>query len=219
MGLGMGNVQAVIFDMDGVISDTQKFHETVEIALLRKHGINVTHEEIESYTGVSDKEFFEDLFRKHNVYLDGVDAVIREKWDMMLELARTGVEPIPGALELINELKNHDLKLGVASASPPEFIKLVLSELGIENLFDAITSSHEVERGKPEPDVFFLTAERLGVSPENCVVIEDGINGMIAAKKAGMKCVALVKDKTKNYPADLIVEDLRIVSFEMLSSL
>ncbi|MCD6414743.1 MAG: HAD family phosphatase [Candidatus Diapherotrites archaeon] len=212
-------LRAVIFDMDGVISDTQKFHETVEMTLLRKHGIDVTHEEIESYTGVSDKEFFEGLFRKYCVHLDDIDAIIREKWDMMLELARRGIQPIPGALELINKCKNHNLKLGVASASPPEFIKLVLSELGIENLFDAVTSSHEVERGKPEPDVFILTAKRLGVLPRNCVVIEDGINGMLAAKKAGMKCIALAKDTTKSYPADLVVERLANLSFSTFTSL
>lgn len=214
----VNRICAVIFDMDGVISDTQKFHETVELKLLRKHGMNITHEEIESYTGFSDKEFFEDLSKKYSTPLD-VNAIIKEKWDMMMELARTGVDPIPGALKLINELKNHGLRLGIASASPTEFIELVLNELGVENIFYAVTSSHEVERGKPEPDIFLLTAKKLGVHPEKCVVIEDGINGMVAAKRAGMKCIALVKDKNKDYHADLIVESLDEVSFITLTSL
>ncbi len=125
----------------------------------------------------------------------------------MLNLKEGEITPIPGVVELIHKLKEDGFKLAVASASIRPFIKRVLTELNIKQEFDVITSTQDVKRGKPEPDVFLLAAEKLGVKPEHCTVIEDGISRMIAAKKAGMKCIGLIHHKGE-YPADIQVDSL-----------
>lgn len=209
----------MIFDMDGVISDTQGLHAEVEEELLKKYGVTMSADEItEKYAGVSDKEFFERAFKGHRMPPNDITIIIAEKWDEMVALAENNIRPIPGAIELISELKRQKFKLGVASASPVKFIDLVLSKLKLKEEFDVITSGDEVERGKPDPDIFLLTAKKLGVRPKECVVIEDGINGMIAAKRAGMKCVGLVKNEG-SYPADLIVNEFKELTIEKIKNL
>jgi HAD superfamily hydrolase (TIGR01509 family) len=201
-------MKAVIFDLDGVISDTNFLQSRVEENLLKKYGINLSYKEItEKYAGMSDKEFFKTVFDDFKKKCD-INEIIKEKWENIFELAKKGIKPMPGALKLINRLKNSGFKLAVSSASRKDFIKLVLSELKILNKFDAITSGTEVKKGKPNPEIFLLTAKKLKVNPKNCIVIEDGRLGMIAAKKARMKCIGLVKNKKENYPADKIVSNL-----------
>lgn len=210
-------IKAVIFDMDGVISDTSKLHATQELKILSRFGINISMEElIKRYSGVRTKKFFKEL-------LDGIGAeydlaeLMHEKWTGMLEMSKKHVPEIPGAISLINEAKKAGLKIAVASGSDKNYVLTVLKTLGVQDLFDAITSSEEVKNGKPEPDVFLLAAKRMSVAPENCIVIEDGISGMIAAKKAGMLSIGLVKDRNdESYPADIRVESLNEINLKVL---
>ncbi len=199
-------MKAVIFDMDGVISDTQKIHSDRECRILQRYGVRMSPEEISAkYAGVGVKDFFTALLKDKNC---DINTLVKEKWTQMLNLKKGEITPIPGVIELIHELKQNNFKLAVASASIRDFIERVLTELNIKDKFDAITSTEDVKRGKPEPDVFLLAAEKLGVKPQNCTVIEDGISGMIAAKKAGMNCIGLINHEG-NYPADILVDSLR----------
>lgn len=209
-------IRAVIFDMDGVLSDTQNLAAEVESAVLQIYGVKMAPEEItRKYAGVLDAEFFLELFATHKINSD-VGEAAEKKWEAMRERTKSGVPAISGAIELVELLSKHGLKLAVASSSPPAFIKYVLSSLGIQGKFVVVTSSEEVRHGKPSPDVFLLAAERLGVLPQECVVIEDGINGMTGAKKAGMKCIGLVEDKTGEYPADVLVASLSEITTELI---
>ncbi len=209
-------VKAVIFDMDGVISDTQGLQASIVEEILRKHDIEISAEEITAkYAGVTDKEFLKIIFKNFRKELSDLDQIIKEKQEKLMELAKGNISAISGAIELITKLYSQGISLGVASASPTEFIKLVFSELNLNDKFRVITSAEEVKKGKPDPAIFLLTAQKLSVRPETCVVIEDGINGMIAAKKAGMRCIGLVPKKNQEtYPADLLVSDLRQVKIE-----
>ncbi len=212
-------IRAVIFDMDGVISDTQKLHASVEEELLRGYGIRMGSKEItQKYAGFSDRELFEDVFHSHRISID-VNRAIREKWDMMMALASGNISPVSGAMGFIGDLEKQKFRLGAASSSPLMFIELVLFELKLKGRFDIIASAEEVKHGKPNPDVFLLAAERLNVQPQECVVIEDGFNGMLAAKAAGMKCIGLVEDVQHIYPADLLVNDLKKLTAEKIRRL
>ncbi len=207
-------MKAVIFDMDGVISDTNYLQSKVEEKLLKKCGIDLPYKEItKKYAGMADKEFFEKMFDDFNLKCD-VEKVIKEKYKSLLKLGKGKIKPIEGVLKLINKLKEKGFKLAVASASRKDFIKLVLSELKILYKFDVLTSSTEVKRGKPDPETFLLTAEKLKIKPKDCTVIEDGKLGMIAAKKGGMRCVGLVDDINNDYPADKLVSNLKQLSLE-----
>ena len=215
-------IKTIIFDMDGVISDTQKVHAEMESKILKTYEIDISPDEITRiYAGTSDSEFFPKVFSdfKKEVPQD-VDSVNEKKLEAIARALRGNVVPIPGVKNLINILKIEGFPLGVASGSGPELINLILSELGIRDEFDEITSSEEVERGKPDPAVFLLAAKKLNSKPNECLVIEDGVNGMIAAKNAGMKCIGLVPEKDADvYPADLLVQSLGEISIETIRQL
>lgn len=210
-------IKAIIFDMDGVISDTEVAQSEAEAKLLKKYGINLTTEEImEKYSGVKDREWIGALIKEFNLSVN-LDNLIEEKYQ---KLMRVEIRPMDGSVELINNFKNNDFKLAVASASPPEFINLVLRELKISGKFEILTSASELEKGKPDPQIFLLAAQRLKLKPEECLVIEDGINGMIAAKRAKMKCIGLVKIKDyQKYPADLLVNSLKEINLENIQKI
>jgi HAD superfamily hydrolase (TIGR01509 family) len=219
-------IKAVIFDMDGVISDTQKLHASVDEKLLRKHGINISASEItEKFSGMPTIEIFKKLFNEKKISVN-IDFIMEEKWKRMMAYAKNDVSPISGSIELINKLKRQNFKLGIASSSPKNYVNVVLSKLKLKEKFDAVTTQEEVEHGKPKPDIHLLTAEKLDTLPKECVVIEDGISGMIAAKRAGMKSIAFI-DKTRRklgfdsrkYPADLIVSYLKEVNSEKIKRL
>ena len=213
-------IRAVIFDMDGVVSDTERLHQEVERLILAPYGIAPTIDRTPGrFAGMSDREFFPAVFAAHAVTGD-VEAVIAEKWRRMAELAPGAIAAVPGALELIAELRVGGFRLALASASPRVFIDQVLDALAIRDRFDVVVSADEVARGKPEPDVFLLAARRLGVAPGECVVIEDAENGMTAARRAGMRCVGLVHvGEPSPRPADLCVSDLRTLTPEALARL
>ena len=206
-------IKAMIFDMDGVISDTQGIHAKTESELLKSYGIAMHADEItRRYAGVGDEEMFREIFRRAQKEIPEIKRLVEKKWRIMDELVRGNVKEIPGTREFIERLENLGLPLAVGSASRLAFMELVLAELGLRHRFCVIASAEEVEKGKPEPDLFLLVANRLSVEPENCVVIEDAVSGMIAAKRAKMQCIGLVRDQNEqNYPADLIVTDLRNV--------
>ncbi len=204
-------VRAVIFDMDGVISDTQVVHAKIESELLRDYGIEISPDDITArFAGVADGEMFQQIFKEFGKAAPAIDGLIKEKWAKMNYLTHGNVREVSGTREFIERLKNFGIPLAVASASRLQFIEFVLSELGQRDKFNTIASAEEVEKGKPEPDLFLLAARRLSIMPEDCLVIEDGINGMAAAKRAGMRCVGLIqRGVDQQYPADLLVEDLR----------
>ena len=205
--------KAVIFDMDGVISDTEKFHLFIDEKLIREHGIELRVGELKRYSGVLANEIFKDVFDRAGKTVN-VEKISDEKWEQLNEYAKGKINPIEGVVELIKALKDMNFKLVVASSSRQDFIKLVLSELNIREFFDSISSGYEVNLGKPNPAVFLLAAKKLGVQPQECVVIEDAPNGVRAAKNAGMKCIAI----TTNHAREELREADKIIdSFGELS--
>lgn len=211
---------AVIFDMDGVISDTQKLHAKVEVEILKRFGIYMATEEIsKKYAGVSDDVMFAEIFRKHKVKLKDISAVISEKWKVMEKLPQRKIKAIPHSIGLVNSFKRNGFKLAIASASTTKFIIYVLKSLNILDKFDVIVSASEVKLGKPAPDIFLLVAKRLSVKTSDVIVIEDGRSGMIGARLAGMKCIGLVEDLKEDYPATRLVTTLSQISIEDMHAL
>lgn len=209
-------IKAIIFDMDGVISDTQGIHANTESELLKSYGIEMHPDEItRRYAGVGDEEMFRQIFSRGQKQIPEIEQLVEKKWRIMDQLVRGNVREVPGTREFIERLENLGLPLAVGSASRLSFMEMVLAELGLRDRFRVIASAEEVRKGKPEPDLFLLVANRLSVEPESCVVVEDAVSGMIAAKRAKMQCIGLVRDQIEqNYPADLIVADLREVPID-----
>jgi HAD superfamily hydrolase (TIGR01509 family) len=212
-------IKAVIFDMDGVISDTQKLHAKVEEEILSRFGICISSEEItKRYAGVKTNEFFDELLKRQEQPYN-LDQLMEEKWKRMEELASKSIDEIEGATKLIQGLYNSGFKMAVASASNQIYVKNVIRSLGLEKYFKFLISGDMVSSGKPSPEIFLLAASKLEVNPINCLVIEDGVSGMQAAKAGNMKCIGLVDSKNKEYPIKNLVLSLDEITSEYLDNL
>lgn len=184
-------MKAVIFDMDGVIADTQKVHAEIESKLLLSIGIKIpAHELTARFAGVSDLEMF-DTILKENENLTDVEELLSEKRKKFHAEIEKGVNKIEGAVELIQELHLKGIPLAVASSSRREWIERILQSLGVYDTFEVVVSGYEVPHHKPAPDIFLKAAELLKVAPSDCIVIEDGLKGVFAAQKAEMKVIGL----------------------------
>jgi HAD superfamily hydrolase (TIGR01509 family) len=207
--------------MDGVISDTQKFHTQIESAILADYGINIAPEEITyRYAGFKDISMFKKEFEKHNKKAD-LSKILKRKWERMFEMSKNNIASIEGVIDFVNDMYKNNYQLAIASSSPHNFIELVLTELNIINNFKARISGEDVTHGKPDPDIFLLAAERLGVLPSECVVIEDAVNGIVAANSAGMKSMAITtnrgREELKN--ADKVIDSFHELSSDIIQSL
>ncbi|MFN5183515.1 MAG: hexitol phosphatase HxpB [Bacteroidota bacterium] len=187
-------INAVIFDMDGLIANTEPLWRRAMVEGFTECGINFTEEDCRITTGMRFLEVVEfwSQARPFNIYS------VKEAHDMIINklcvlIEKNDVE-LPGVAATIEACKANDLKIGLATSSGKKIIDTVLKKLGLFNKFDSIVSAENLLYGKPNPQVFIDCAHSLKVFPNNCLVLEDSVNGVIAAKAAFMKVVA-VPDK------------------------
>ncbi|MCK5641893.1 MAG: HAD family phosphatase [Gammaproteobacteria bacterium] len=205
--------------MDGVISDTQKLHSKIESELLARYDVHITPENItKKYSGIRTKEFFYELLKNQKLEYN-LDTLMNEKWNKMKKSALSSVDAIEGSVDLIKKLFSKNYALAVASASNLNYVQSVLKTLGIIDYFSYIVSGNMVSKGKPNPESFLLAASKIKVTPEKCLVIEDGVSGMEAAKSANMKCIGLVNDKNKSYPTENLVVSLSEITQNYLEQI
>ena len=182
-------LQAIIFDMDGVLIDSETTYYLIMKEMLKELGYELSMEEFLGGCGIQMKEVWPRLGRITGLDFDP-SAMLAEYLRRNQEyLEEHGQPEFDGTRELLKAFKEQGYRLAVASASLYETVLSNMQQLGYAEYFDEIISSQSCERGKPEPDVFLTAAKRLGVKPENCMVVEDSRNGMIAAERAGMKWV------------------------------
>jgi len=199
--------KAIIWDMDGVISDTQRLHALVESELLARYGIDINPKDMTAkYAGRRTEEVFSELLKEKGAVNYNIDELMREKWERATALLDE-LEPIPGVINLIKEASTQRIPQSVASASGKKYVNAVLTKLGLISYFEAIITGDDISKGKPDPEIFLKAASAMSVKPNDCVVVEDGRSGMTGAKKAGMLCIGLVYDKA-DYPADILVNSL-----------
>jgi len=188
---------AVVFDMDGVLVDSEPMHLDAMRELLRPYGIAYTDRENEEFFGFTDPEVFRALRARYGLEPDEHELT-RRRAALLVELTRTRTVPMPGVPDVPTVLHGLGYRLAVASSSAPDVIRATVDVLGVAALFETLVSALEVGRGKPAPDVFVETARRLGVAPRRCLVVEDSRNGLRAAKAAGMACVAIPCPATRH---------------------
>ena len=203
----------VIFDMDGVLADTGPIHYESWVKLAKQIRVKFS------------KKFFNITFGRQSISITRelvgpkINQEVVEKWANLKEryyreMVKDKLKPLPGALVLIKELHARNFKLAVGSSGPPENVDLLLSTLSIKDYFDVIITAAEVKNGKPAPDVFLIAAEKLNIKVDNCLVIEDAPVGITAARKAGMKVIALrtTHCNVELLDADMVVQDLSSVN-------
>ncbi len=201
-------IQCLLWDLDGVLADTGEFHYQSWNKALSEFGIPFTRTFFQSHFGQNNHSTLAQLLGDdHTPEL--LDEISDRKEQYFRSLTRGQVQLLPGVRQWLDSFSKLGVKMAIASSAPQENIEVLVDELAIRSYFDALISGHLLP-GKPEPDVFLLAARLMGASPEKCVVIEDSIAGIEAARRAGMKCLAVT---TTNSPealaqADWIVERL-----------
>jgi HAD superfamily hydrolase (TIGR01509 family) len=183
-------LEAVLFDMDGVIIDSEPLWSKAEKQLLARRNLSYSPQLKAAMMGLDSSEAVGFLIKHYNLQ-ESVGDVVAERNQLIAGLFRQFLKPIPYALQLVRSVRAAEIKTGLASSSPKELVDLALSRLNITGLFDLILSGDQVVRGKPAPDIYLTAARELGVSYENCLVIEDAPHGVAAAKAAGMFCLAI----------------------------
>lgn len=199
--------KAVIFDMDGVIVDSEGRHEQAFLEVARELGYGATHGvKWEHYVGRSDHELWLDFVAKHKPP-QPLEQLLRMKRERVLEILRREEPIFAGLPELVDRLASV-CKLGLASGSERPVVEAVLSLQDLRRFFSATVTASDIQRGKPQPDIFLRTAELLEVAPADCWVIEDSKPGVAAGLAAGMRVIAI----TNTHPASELQSATRVVA-------
>lgn len=206
-------IRAVIFDLDGVIADSEHLSTEADDIVLARYGIKMTPKEIKEAFGRRFEEIYGDLLKARNIDLS-LEDLVKEKDVEFEKLIKGKMKPISNSLGLIGFLQRNGFKTALATSSHEKKMLLELKEIGIEDLFRVKISGGDVTRGKPDPQIYLMAAEKLGVRPEECAVIEDSAFGIQSAKSAGMFAIALRSPNSEGQDlskADLVVDDLGMV--------
>ncbi len=215
-------LKAVLFDLDGLLTNTEELHLEAWRRALRERGVEVTPEEYAELwirRGLGPRDVLK--LKKLEGKLD-VEALMRRKDELFRELAERHLALLPGALELLRALKAKGLKLALVTSARRPAVDVVLDRLKLRDFFDVIVTNEDVRRSKPDPEPFLVAAERLGVRPSDCVVLEDAEKGVVAAKRAGMRVIAVPNGLTRDNDfsqADAVVGSLEELSPERLQAL
>lgn len=187
-------LKAVIFDMDGVLVDSEPVHFAADCKMLKdSFNIELRYEDYRQYIGSTIEKLWKFLREKYELFDYEWQELMEMAENVLAEMVENdGYPKIEGATELVRELKSKGYLLAVASSSPMSKIERNLKQLDIYELFDKKVSGMELENPKPHPDIFLKAADMLSVSPSECIVIEDSKNGVLSARAAGMACLGFV---------------------------
>jgi len=212
-------IKAVIFDMDGVMIDSEPLWEKTEKIMMARKGLVYNPVYREKIVGLGQKESAI-LLKKTFSLNEDIEDIIDQRISVLLDIYDRELSLVTGLTELLDSVSKSALKVALASSSPLKVIEFVLGKFDLNKYFDLVISGDMVEHGKPSPDIYNYTAESLGLECDECVVIEDSINGVISAKRAGMYCIA-VPDKRLDpsgfEKADIIMSNLEYVDLQVLT--
>lgn len=202
-----GLIRAAIFDMDGVLTDSEPLINAAAVAMFRERGVAVDPDDFLPFVGTGEDRYIGGVAEKHGVVLD-LPAAKKRTYEIYLELVPTQLNVFPGVHTLVATCRDAGLKIAVASSA--DLIKIEANLRKIElppETWDAIVCGDDVPNKKPAPDIFLAAARKLGVQPAECVVMEDAVNGVMAARAAGMRCVAVAQTfaAEKLAAADLVL--------------
>jgi HAD superfamily hydrolase (TIGR01509 family) len=195
-------IRAVIFDMDGVLVDSEPLINAAAIAMFREKGLLVQPNDFLPFVGAGEDRYIGGVAEHHGFPLD-LPAAKQRTYEIYLDLVPSRLEAFPGALDLVCECRKAGLLIAVASSADGIKVRANLEKIGLPiGFWDAVVMAEDVKRKKPAPDIFLSAARKLGVTSPECVVVEDAVNGVQAAKAARMRCVAVAT----TFPEDRLQE-------------
>ncbi len=218
---GMKTQFAVIFDMDGVICHTNPYHSQAFREFFAKRDLNPTDEDFAQHMFGKSNSYILRYFLQREILGEEFEEMEFEKESLFRTIYEPNVEPIAGLMKFLKELKEHDVKTAVATSAPRANLDLISEKLDLPMIMESFMASENVTKHKPDPEVYLTSAERLGMSPDQCVVFEDSFSGVTAAINAGMKVVGVLTSHSKEElpPCDDYIEDYRDMTFERVAGL
>lgn len=212
------NTGAVIFDMDGVLVDSEPLINAAAIAMFREKGLNVKPEDFLPFVGTGEERYVGGVAEKYNFPLDAA-AAKRRTYEIYFELMPSRLQAFPGVLEFVYACREAGWLVAVASSADKIKVQANLTQIGLPvGFWDAVVWGEDVTHKKPAPDIFLIAARKLGIEAQGCVVVEDAFNGIEAAHAAGMRCIAVATtfsrerlreaDVVRESMSDLLISDL-----------
>jgi beta-phosphoglucomutase family hydrolase len=178
-----------IFDMDGVIVDTEPLYIKMNKDFLKQYNVQISDEEYNQFIGISATKMWDFLKEKYSLPYTTVELIAIEKQAKYNVLASTDLKIIDGIVALLQMLKDKEYSIAIASSSMRKNIELIITKTNLKSYFDFVVSGEDVQNGKPAPDIFLKAMQHFNKQPEDCIVLEDARNGVLAAKAANMFCV------------------------------
>jgi len=216
----MSEPKGVIWDLDGVIVDTAPFHFEAWKKTLGEMGLPFSKEEFARTFGLRNSDIITEMVGEA-LSSEEVERISARKESLFREALRGRVRALPGVLFWLEELKRRGYRQALATSAPRENMEMMVGSLGIEGFFDEMILADEISAGKPDPEIFLLAARALRLLPSHCIVIEDAVAGVEAAKRAGMRCIAVATSHPRRAlaEADMVVDSLNGLApdtFELL---
>jgi beta-phosphoglucomutase len=211
-------IKAVVFDMDGVLTDSEPLINRAAVEMFRERGLRVQPEDFLPFVGTGEDRYIGGVAEGYQFPID-LAAAKKRTYEIYLALVPEHLQAFPGAQELVGACRQAGLKVAVASSADRIKIEANLFKINLDPAgWDAIVAADDVAHKKPAPDIFLAAARKLGVEARECVVIEDAVNGIEAARAAGMRCVAVTQTFAgeKLRGADLVKAGLRDLTIEDL---
>jgi beta-phosphoglucomutase len=212
-------IEGVLFDMDGVLVDSEQFICKAAIMMFRELGYNVSPQDFLPFIGMGENRYIGGVAEKHKFFID-IEQVKARTYEIYETIVKGKLYPLPGASEFILKCSSKGLKLALATSADPVKMKVNLREIGLsEDTFQAIITGHDVKRKKPFPDIYIKAAESLGLKPGSCLVVEDAVSGIKAGKAAGCRCLGVTTsfDSEALKEADWVCDSLLNVPEEVLN--
>jgi len=214
--------RAVIFDLDGVLADSEPWWNQIDAQLLREHGADYHGEYHEDVLGVSYPIAIEFYKKAFNISAPA-EEMMKRRGEIATEFFANRVGLFPSTKKVLEDLRQMDLRLALATSSVSASARPFLDRHQLTEFFEVIVTGDEIERGKPEPDIYLVTAKKLGVASEDCLVIEDSLSGIAAAKAAHMRVAAIpdrrfVDPRDYEKQADYLLKNLSEISLLMRRS-
>jgi HAD superfamily hydrolase (TIGR01509 family) len=212
-------IRGVLFDMDGVLADSEPFICKAAIMMFSEIGLKVKPEDFKPFVGTGENSYIGGVAEKYNLKVD-IEKVKARTYEIYQTIILGNLKPLPGAREFVESCIGHGFKLALATSADRVKMTANLNEIGIPvSKFHATVNGLEVANKKPFPDIYIMAAEKIGLKSRECLVVEDAVSGIKAAKSAGCRCLAVTTsfERSLLYEADWICDSLKNVPEEALN--